>query len=183
MTQRRRLSAAEAQDRIENDERQPFLSGALKRAAGSMEAAVSKAIADAADELAKPDGRKRSASKGAYYKGRSKAFLINTEKDGTPTRPGEPQYQVSDMEIVKNIFTPRGRMGVKRDQLGSDLLYLDLKADVVVFLQVKSGHHSTEYYIREAEKGFEPYTFPKHSRREVHVWKLRAQRPIIHIVK
>lgn len=51
-----------------------------------------------------------NASRGAAAKARTKKFL---QARG---------YQVADMEKVFYIFTPKGRIPTKRDQLGADLL-------------------------------------------------------------
>ena len=107
-----------------------------------------------------------NASRGAYYKGRSKKFL---EAAG---------YAVFDMEIQRIIYTPDGMLPTKRDQAGADLMFFDLAAGVVVFVQVKGGaSKSIATLTKDAMRAFEKFTFPFHSRRELHVWRPLARAP------
>lgn len=104
-----------------------------------------------------------NATRGAYYKARSKKWL---EMQGRTT---------FDMEINRTVWTPRGPVSTKRDQLGADLGYL--AADCVVFLQIKSGAKPTGTLHRMATEAFAAFTWPTHSRREVHVWRAGARSP------
>lgn len=104
-----------------------------------------------------------SARRGGYWKARSKRWL---ERRGFP---------VADMEIVRTIFT-RGRLiGIKRDQWGADLMYATPL--VFVLVQVKGGAKPTSTLTKQALREFEKHRFPRHSRRELHVWRPRAHVP------
>lgn len=107
-----------------------------------------------------------NATRGAYYKARSKRHL---ERQG---------FTVFDMEIQRVVYTPAGMLPTKRDQLGSDIAYLT--KDIVVFVQVKGGSRLLSVLIREARRAFERYEFPQHSRQELHVWRPRARRPDVY---
>lgn len=110
-----------------------------------------------------------NAQRGAYFKGRSKKFL---ERQG---------FTVFEMEIVRVRFTKRGAFPEKRDQLGSDLGYLDVVGDAVVFVQVKSGLRPTPTLVKEAARAFDAFVFPKSARREIHIWRPRSRTPEVFI--
>lgn len=179
MRSTRRVSVTEARERMESDD--PFADSSIRT---PKEKHILEVAASA--QPSKTAGRKGAAKKGAYYKARSKEWLENktgkNDKGIEPDAPRDasrPQYQVADMEVVKTIFTPRGKMSIKRDQLGSDLLYLDLDDGTVAFLQVKSGDESDARLNRDALKGFAPHRFPVHSKQVVHIWRRGAKKPLV----
>ena len=105
-----------------------------------------------------------NASRGAAAKGKTKKWL---EKQG---------FAVADLEVVRWLHTPRGRLPVKRDQFASDLLAID--ATRVVFVQVKSGKQvgpATEF--PDAMRAFAEHTFPACSEQWVVGWPFRAREP------
>lgn len=105
-----------------------------------------------------------NASRGAAAKSKTKKWL---EAQG---------FQVADLEIVRWLHTPRGRIPVKRDQFGSDLLAIS--ADLVVFVQVKYGKQvgpQTEF--PDAARAFGLFTFPRWSQQWVVGWPVRARQP------
>lgn len=106
-----------------------------------------------------------NAQRGAAAKARSKKWAL---------RHG---YPVADMELVRVVYTPVGPMPKKKDQLGSDLLYL--APDGVVFLQVKGGAKPTATFLRQAQQEFDEHKFPAACRLELHVWRPRARAPEI----
>ena len=85
-----------------------------------------------------------NASRGARAKARTKKYLIDRG------------YQVVDMEKVYWIITPRGRMPVKKDQAGSDLLAFN--ATDLIFVQAKSGASATGGTFPEARRTFAAFT-------------------------
>ena len=104
-----------------------------------------------------------NSSRGAYYKTRSKDWLL---KRG---------YPVADMEIVRTNHTPNGVFSTKKDQWGSDLVYMD--ALDVVFVQTKGGGKPTATLIKDAEEAFGEVKWATHSRRELHIWRPRKRAP------
>ena len=107
-----------------------------------------------------------NATRGAAAKARSKRWL---ECQG---------YTVFDMEKQYVVYTLRGMVPVKRDQLAADVGFLDLPNDRVVLVQVKSGAKSTNILLKAAQRAFSAYAFPKTAvRLELHVWRLRARAP------
>lgn len=106
-----------------------------------------------------------NSSRGAYYKKRSKDWLL------------ERGHPVADMEIVRTNHTPNGVFTTKKDQFGSDLLYLAV--DVPVFVQTKGGGKPTATLIKDAEKAFGEVKWSKHCRRELHIWRPRKRAPEI----
>jgi len=106
-----------------------------------------------------------NSARGAAWKARSKKWL---QAQG---------LSVADMELVRTVHTPNGTFPTKRDQFGSDLLYL--ADDVVVFVQVKGGGKPMSTLVLEAQRAFDEQVFPLHSRRELHVWRPRARAPEI----
>lgn len=106
-----------------------------------------------------------NASRGAAAKGRTKRWL---EAEG---------YQVADLEIVRYVFTPRGRMPIKRDQFGSDLLAVSLQH--VMFVQVKSGAAAAGGTFPAARREFGKSTFPESARTVIIAWPPRARVPRI----
>ena len=104
-----------------------------------------------------------NASRGAYYKARSKKWI---QKQG---------FQVADMEVLRTVWTPHGPVCTKRDTFGSDLMYMT-KA-VVVFVQVKGGMKPLSTLVKDAARTFGRYAFAEHCRQELHVWRPRAKQP------
>lgn len=108
-----------------------------------------------------------SVAKGAYYKARTRKWL---EAQG---------YGVVEMEIVRWIFTPRGRIPIKRDQYGSDLLALDVSGNRVIFIQCKGGESGSKN-ISSAKREFSRFQFPASTSRWVVAWPLRSREPIVY---
>lgn len=107
-----------------------------------------------------------NASRGAAWKARSKRWL---ERQG---------HVVFDMEKQYVVYAPNGMVPVKRDQLGADVGYLDLKKNRVVFVQVKGGAKPTSTLLLAARRAFDEYEFPKKAARlELHVWRPMAREP------
>lgn len=105
-----------------------------------------------------------NASRGAYYKGKAKAWL---ERRG---------YQVADLEVVRWVHRPGGkRFPVKRDQFASDLLALG--HDTVVFVQVKSGASAKGGTFPVARRAFAAFTFPACCRLLIMAWPPGARVP------
>ena len=105
-----------------------------------------------------------NSAKGAYYKARSKKVL---ESAG---------YNVADMEIVRQVWTPRGMIATKRDQFGADLLAKNINE--TLYVQVKSTIRRAD--IASAKRAFEDAgPWPPSTRREIHVWKRGARAPEI----
>lgn len=104
-----------------------------------------------------------NVSRGAAAKGRTKRYLI------------ERGYQVADLEVVRYIFGKGGRMPVKRDQFGSDLLAVSDVA--VVFVQVKSGESARGGTFPDARREFAKFTFPTGAVRRIIAWPPRARQP------
>ena len=105
-----------------------------------------------------------NAARGAAWKARSRRWL---EAHG---------YVVVDLEIVRNVFTPRGIVSTKRDQLGSDLMGVNV--DGYVLVQVK-GYTLKRPSLAPARRAFRAFPLPPATTRCIHVWKLRAREPEI----
>ena len=77
----------------------------------------------------------------------------------------------------RGIFTPKGRIPIKRDQFGADLLAMRRETPaVLVFVQVKLGAPAKAKTVRT----FRDYPFPWHSdylQVWLVVWKARARDP------
>lgn len=108
-----------------------------------------------------------SAERGAYYKRRAKQYL---ERQG---------YQVAYLEQVLWVFTPKGRVPVKRDQFASDLLAVNERD--VVFVQVRSGV-SRRSQLAAARDGFSRFAFPVGTQQWILLWPPRAREPEIEVV-
>lgn len=104
-----------------------------------------------------------SVSRGAAAKGKTKKWL---EARG---------YQVADLEIVRYIYTPRGRMPIKRDQFASDLLAVG--RGQIVFVQVKSGAQCKGGTFPAARREFGKFTFPDTARTIIIAWPPLARVP------
>lgn len=110
-----------------------------------------------------------NVAKGAYYKARSRKWLMANG------------YQVADLEIVRWLFTPKGRIPVKRDQFGSDLLAVN--ESQIVFVQVKGGEAARgNGTFPEARRVFHQFTFPLSAACWVMAWAPGARMPRIVIV-
>lgn len=107
-----------------------------------------------------------NAARGAYFKARSKKWL---ESHG---------YQVGDLELVRWVYPPdRDPFPTKRDQFGSDLLAV--KADAIVFVQVKGGKSAEGGTFPAARRAFAVFTFPPSVQCWVMAWAPRAREPRI----
>ena len=84
-------------------------------------------------------------------------------------------FQVADLEVVRWVWTPRGRLPIKRDQFASDLLAVD--AHRVVFVQAKSGVSAKGGTFPQARRAFATYTFPSCVERWIVAWPPRARVP------
>lgn len=107
-----------------------------------------------------------NASRGALAKARTKKWLVARG------------YQVGNLEEVRWIFRPGsegGRMPVKRDQFGSDLLAVSAKE--IVFVQVKSGEAARTGKFPEARRKFSEFTFPSGAKQWVVAWPPRSRDP------
>ena len=117
-----------------------------------------------------------NAAKGARAKARTKAWLI------------AQGYQVADLEKVYWIVTAKGRLPVKRDQLGSDLLAMitpgtfvsrAMPIASVCFVQVKSGKSAIGGRFPDARRKFAEFSFPRSTAQVVIAWPPRARTPRI----
>ena len=117
-----------------------------------------------------------NAERGARAKARTKKWL---EAQG---------YQVVDLEKVYWILTPKGRLPIKKDQMGSDLLAVlpegrerDFTAPEqhVLFVQVKSGKSAKGGTFPAARREFAKFSFPVCTRQVVIAWPPRARQPRI----
>ena len=108
-------------------------------------------------------GRRSNASRGAYYKGRTRKWLEDLG------------YQVADLEVVRWVTSPGGtiRFPVKRDQFGSDLLAMNKVESV--YVQVKSGKVSGNFPA--ARRKFDEFQWPPNTRRWVVAWAPRSRQP------
>ena len=103
-----------------------------------------------------------AVAKGARYKAKTRRWL---EQRG---------YQVVDLEIVRWVHTPRGRIPIKRDQLGSDLQAVS-KAELI-FIQVKGGKRGAQN-LASARREFAKYVFPPFAKLWIIAWPFRAREP------
>src|SRR3990167_1081199 len=105
-----------------------------------------------------------NAARGAAWKARSRRWL---EAHG---------YVVVDLEIVRNIFTPRGMFSHKRDQLGADLM--GVNADGYLWVQVK-GYTVKRPSLAKGRRDFAAFPKPPWTKKVIMLWKLRAREPEI----
>lgn len=110
---------------------------------------------------------KSASAKGQYWKTRTKKFL---EHAG---------YAVAYLEAVHYIYTPKGRIPVKRDQFASDLMAMNRIE--IVFVQVKGGDHRRDH-LADAKAAFAGYPFPAGTKQWVVLWAPRARAPEIVVV-
>lgn len=103
-----------------------------------------------------------AVAKGQYWKVRTKKYL---ESRG---------YQVAYLERVMWIMTNNGRVPVKRDQFGADLLAVNQIE--VVFVQVKGGETGRKN-VAAARTEFAKYVFPPGTQQWIVVWDKRARHP------
>ena len=80
-----------------------------------------------------------SAQKGAYYKSRTRVWLRDRG------------YDVAEFEVVRTLWTPKGRLPVKRDQWGADSVAKN--AERLVFIQVKGGASARTGYFPSGAAG------------------------------
>lgn len=85
-------------------------------------------------------------------------------------------WQVIDLELVRNVYTPMGIIPTKRDQMASDLLLMNAKA--IVFVQVKSGLEVGGTFP-EARRKFQDFMFPRCAKRCIIAWAFGASAPRI----
>lgn len=104
-----------------------------------------------------------NATRGAYFKARARKWLL------------AQGYQVAEMEIIRWIFTPRGRLATKRDQWGSDLIAMN--AAGVVFVQVKGGDAARGGTFPDARRKFAEVTWAPGTRQIVLGFPPRAREP------
>jgi hypothetical protein len=81
------------------------------------------------------------------------------------------------MEIVKWIFTPKGRLPIKRDQFASDLVVMN--KDILMFVQVKGGKAAIGGTFPAARRAFDAFVWPPFVKRLVVAWAPRAREPRI----
>lgn len=101
--------------------------------------------------------------RGARAKARTKKWLIALG------------YQVADLEVVHWVFTSKGRIPIKRDQFGSDLLAMN--ASELLLCQVKGGRSARGGTFPAARRAFAPLTCPPMVRCLIVAWPPRARRP------
>lgn len=111
-------------------------------------------------------GGTSNVARGARAKARTKVWL---------TKQG---FHVADLEVVRWVWTPRGRLPIKRDQFASDLLAVDETR--VVFVQVKSGASAKGGTFPRARREFATYTFPAWVDRWIVAWAPGARRPRVY---
>jgi hypothetical protein len=111
-----------------------------------------------------------NVSRGAYYKGRTKKWLLARG------------WQVADLEVVHFVYPPgRKPFAVKRDQFGSDLLAVSRRR--IVFVQVKGGLQAVgERAFAEAAREFNTFAFPPFVRLWIAAWAPGARFPRIIVV-
>jgi hypothetical protein len=111
-----------------------------------------------------------NAGRGAYYKGRTKKWLI------------AQGWQVADLEVTRWIHPPgRSALPIKRDQLGSDLLAVS--AHRIAFVQVKSGAQAAgDTQFPDAQREFHRFTFPPFVRLLIAAWTPGARFPRLIVV-
>lgn len=99
-------------------------------------------------------------------------------------------YQVADLEKVYYVRTPKGRLPVKRDQMGADLLAVLPPAPLrfpgpypfdrdIVFVQVKSGASAKGGTFPSARRAFCGYPVSAVAAQAVVAWPPRARHPRI----
>jgi hypothetical protein len=108
-----------------------------------------------------------AVAKGQYWKSRTKKWL---EREG---------YQVAFLERVLWIQGAHGRVPVKRDQFGADLLAVN--GAEIVFVQVKGGIARRDH-IADARREFAKYAFPAGTKQWIVLWAPRARRPDVIVV-
>jgi len=113
---------------------------------------------------ATPSRRRSSATRGAYYKSKTRRWLVARG------------FQCGDLEKVHYIWTSGRRMATKRDQFGADLLAVS--ANRIVFIQVKGGQYARSS-VAAARRTFDQYTFPTTVTRWIVLWPWRGRRPTI----
>ena len=99
-----------------------------------------------------------AVAKGQYWKSRTKKFL---EAAG---------YQVAFLERVLWIQGKFGRVPVKRDQFGADLLAVN--GLEVIFVQVKGGIRCRDH-VADARRAFAKYAFPAGTKQWIVLWAPR----------
>jgi hypothetical protein len=108
-----------------------------------------------------------NAGRGAYFKGRTRRHF---EALG---------WLVADLEVVRWLHPPgRERVPVKRDQLGADLLLVNV--ELIVFAQVKGGAQAVGAgTFPQARAEFEKFIYPPYVKLWIVAWAPRARTPRI----
>ena len=108
-----------------------------------------------------------NATRGAYFKAKTRKWLLTQG------------WQVADLEIVRWVFTPKGRLGAKRDQFGADLLAM--RSTGLLFVQVKGGKQAAgQGQFPSAQREFQRYDWPTTAvRLAIIAWAPRAREPRI----
>lgn len=108
-----------------------------------------------------------NATKGAYYKAKTRKWLL------------AQGWQVADLEVVRWVYRPGGTpIPVKRDQLGADLLALS--AYGVVLIQVKGGEQARGGgQFLPAQRIFAAVQAPPSVVKWIVAWAPRAREPRI----
>lgn len=104
-----------------------------------------------------------NVARGAAWKARTRRWL---EAQG---------YLVADMEIVRNIWTPKGMFPQKRDQFASDVWGVCGRRGYL-WVQVK-GYSTHRPSLAAAKRALLEYPCPPATRKVIVVWKLRAREP------
>lgn len=117
-----------------------------------------------------------NAARGARAKSRTKKWL---EAQG---------YSVVDLEKVYWVMTPKGRLPIKKDQMGADLLAVFsrdgpplscLPPASHLWVQVKSGQSAAHGTFPAARREFTRYAVPWQDAQVVMAWPPRARQPRI----
>ena len=109
-----------------------------------------------------------NARRGAYYKARTKRWLI------------AQGWEVADMEVLKSVYPPgREPFFVKRDQWGADLIACRAASDELALIQTKGGEAARGGTFPAARRKFAKFTFPSFVQRWVVAWAPRAREPRI----
>jgi len=108
-----------------------------------------------------------AVSRGSYYQGRSKRFLIARG------------FHVEPLQIMAWIKTPRGFLPVKRDAFGSDLLAVSPR--VTWFVQCKGGETWRDG-LAAARREFAKYPLGPGEQQVILGWTPLARAPEILIV-
>ena len=105
-----------------------------------------------------------NAKRGALIKARTRRWLA------------AHGWQVAEMEIIRWVWTPKGRLPIKRDQWGADLIAVS--ATRLALIQVKGGAQTEgQGQFLAAQREFNKFTFPSFVERWIVCWAPRARLP------